>query len=95
MAEYIEREVLKSIFDAKSDMATGMPKVCFASVAKMIDKLPAADVAEVKHGEWKYQPATQTLNPHFYCSNCKAIYFEHYVYNKFTYCPNCGAKMKG
>ena len=97
MKEYIDKETAKSIFDAKSDMATGTPKVCFAAAAKMIDKLPAADVVEVVHGEWK-----ETECPYgdmiYTCSVCG----EDWVTidgtpaeNFMNYCPRCGAKMDG
>lgn len=52
---------------------------------KQIDELPTADVAEVRHGEWKIQGL---CNPK--CSLCK-----QYGYAKDRYCPNCGAKMDG
>lgn len=45
--EYIERGTLIGILDAKSEMAMGTPKAVFASVSKMVELLPAADVVEV------------------------------------------------
>lgn len=52
--------------------------------ARDIESIPAADVEEVRHGEWlednKWQP----------CSEC------HKRGKKsWKYCPNCGAKMDG
>ena len=44
MAEYIERDVLLSIFNAKADMAVGTPKEVFFSVVKMVNLLPAAKI---------------------------------------------------
>jgi hypothetical protein len=38
---------LIGILDAKSEMAMGTPKAVFASVSKMVELLPAADVVEV------------------------------------------------
>lgn len=62
------------------------------------DRVPAADVAEVKHGEWI------DMGDFILCSLCGATWlkeFESY-YGKATrlcvrtnYCPNCGAKMDG
>lgn len=56
-----------------------------------------ADVAEVRHGEWKIEEYKNHLN--VVCSNCNK---EFYVYNqgqyridRSNYCPNCGAKMEG
>ena len=42
--EYIKKETLISIFNAKADMALGSPKHFFLSMAEMVRKLPAADV---------------------------------------------------
>jgi hypothetical protein len=47
MAEYIEREALVRILNAKAEMACGTPKDVFYSVSRMVELLPAADVAEV------------------------------------------------
>ncbi len=47
MDEYINKQVLIRMFNAKSDMALGTPKVVFGAAAKMVEKLPAADVVSV------------------------------------------------
>lgn len=47
MDEYISKQVLIGILDAKADMALGTPKVVFGAAAKMVEKLPAADVVSV------------------------------------------------
>ena len=53
-----------------------------------IDKIPAADVAQVVHGHWIRQDESFTRfkcsNPKCGIENCNG--FENY-------CPNCGAKM--
>lgn len=46
MKEYIEHQAAISILNAKSDMALGTPKQCFAAAAAMLEKLPAADAIE-------------------------------------------------
>ena len=45
MARFIDADALIRILNAKADMAMGTAKVVFFSVAKMVDYLPAADVA--------------------------------------------------
>jgi len=45
--------------------------------------IPAADVVEVKRGEWV------TTAPHPYCSEC---FVE--CRDKTPHCPNCGADMR-
>ena len=103
MAEYIKKDAIIDIFNAKADMSIGTPKAIFFAAAKMIEKFPTADVAEVRHGK----NVTQ-INPvdEFICSDCgfrcgdysEIIYVEDgdYEYSRecvFNYCPNCGAKM--
>ena len=58
-----------------------------ASVKRVLIQAPAADVVEVKHGEWLYSRVHNILH----CSECGEIpdCFEP------PYCPNCGAKMDG
>ena len=66
----------------------------------IIDRFPAADVAEVKRGEWKKVKYNAHCSCgrsygtyHFECSACGRIaYAQPYGLN---FCPNCGAKMKG
>ena len=65
--EYIERGALVSILYAKSDMAMGTPKAVFASVAKMVELLPAADVVSkgvYEQVQWERDMAMQQLEEH-------------------------------
>ena len=48
----------------------------------ILEKLPAADVAPMRHGRWV------TTAPHPYCSLC---FVE--CRDKTNYCPNCGCRM--
>lgn len=88
--EYIERGALIGILDAKSEMAMGTPKAVFASVSKMVELLPAADVVEVRHGEWvaKDLIVRSPFARNHYCSVCQYEPIE-----TKSYCPECGAKM--
>ena len=94
MAEYIEREAAKDKF---SDL---LP--IGRSIRDTLDEVPAADVVEVRHGEWKTAKAIVGVNPATLdfeigdadrCSLC-GVDFEA-VRPKYKYCPNCGAKMDG
>ncbi len=49
-----------------------------------IDKLPTADVVEVKHGEWD-------INGEF----CQCSVCDNFAGYDYDYCPYCGAKMDG
>ena len=106
MAEYIEREALlkhahigmtrvsdtewqKGYWDGVDDMA------------EYIREQPAADVAEVKHGEWIYHECVLsyngTISGHS-CSVCRAFVHEETFDNDTfyeKYCGNCGARMDG
>lgn len=54
-----------------------------------ISSAPAADVQEVKHGEW-----IMTCNgDYYYCSEC--LNYKKPIDREFFYCPHCGAKMDG
>lgn len=54
-----------------------------------IDKEPAADVAEVRHGHWNTINQITTGLPWKYrCSDCGCP--QEYTHNYF---PNCGARM--
>ena len=66
----------------------------------IIERQPAADVAEVRHGRW----VQSDLDKDFVtCSECKRMKLQNRMaWNLNTaehwglhYCPNCGAKMKG
>ena len=104
MAEYIKRENVLAEIDefVKQNIAHGFPVDVFdiEMMKKMVEKLPAADVAPVVHGKW--------LNFYndFSCAECDrcGTTFEvtdnesdEFLWNEFklsyNYCPNCGAKM--
>lgn len=56
---------------------------------------PAADVQEIKHGEWKlcYEDWRRQIAG----DECSACGFQHYgtCISHYHYFPNCGAKMDG
>lgn len=95
MAEYIEREAAKQFL--AQDYAY--------AAAKLLDYIPAADVAPVRHGEW-FDIYENKYSNHFYaCSVCggKALYdfevdelgHERAVQVLSLGCPHCLAKMDG
>lgn len=75
MPEYIEREDVREMMRMEFDDN-------YADEA--VDRLPAADVAPVRHGRWSFDGE---------CSECG----EFDVQDPFgsAYCPHCGAKMDG
>lgn len=89
MAEYIDRdEVIAWIWKQK--------RLSKGYTVMVIQDLPAADVAPVVHGRWKY-------NTDFYvwrCSECgenphKGTGVVVVEENLPAYCPHCGARMDG
>lgn len=81
--EYIEREA--AIEELKR--RDFLPVI----VKHAIEAVPAADVAPVRYGRWRYFPSVQRGELGKYqCSECK-----HFVKNGSdrNYCPNCGAVM--
>lgn len=85
MSEYIEREAATRtalISDCEDVSLNDVIKVT-EEVAEAIKKIPAADVAPVRRGEWEdgYRVV--------FCSVCG----EQSEW-RTPYCPMCGAKMK-
>ena len=92
MAEYIEREYA---VDAAVDVYYNTPDVnlsCEKFEAAIL-KIPAADVAPVRHGCWERVIPSKSAakwSTKVSCSNCHSAGYTHH-----RYCPNCGAKMDG
>lgn len=71
----------------------------YAAAFAEIRKLPAADVAEVVHGEWMRSDDDWNSLTTIQCSICG----EEWCFEtdddvsllNYKYCPNCGAKMDG
>ena len=89
--EYIEREAaIEAIMSEPPDAHYPQWYV------DKIKSIPAADVAEVRHGKW-IQPHWKNSN---YCCNCSECGREamhaDYQWDKngiYPLCSNCGAKM--
>lgn len=90
--EYIERE---SAYKACEAYFSG---VCVYDVSasevindfeNVIDAVPTADVAPVRHGQWVKEKKDGLI--HWHCSACRECYFLEEPNAK--YCPNCGAKL--
>ena len=81
MAEYVKREYA---VDAALDVYYDTPDIDLSGekFEDAILKIPAADVAPVRHGRWLLDGS---------CSECLA----NPLTTHKKYCPNCGAKMDG
>lgn len=80
MAEYIDRdEVIAWIWKQK--------RLSKGYTVMVIQDLPAADVAPVRHGRWIDNGIQGSM-----LSGCSVCGFTCGAYT-FKYCPNCGARM--
>lgn len=80
MPRYVDADSAKEIYLSKS-------------AGEQLDRVPTADVQEVKHGKWEYNE-----NGCISCSECKTSFaFRDEIWFKSDnkYCRNCGAKMDG
>ena len=77
------------------DVYEGDEKYCRGIVFSTADvRLPAADVAPVRHGHWKEEEGWSPDDYYYTCSVCG----EDYVTidgrtPDYNFCPHCGAKM--
>lgn len=65
-------------------------------IVERIKTIPAADVAEVKHGRWIYAGIRGRF-PVCKCSACGNVENADWAVlgDNVNYCPNCGAVMDG
>lgn len=91
MDEYIERERARNEFALYFQDSKKLVDECDS----LICMLPAADVVEVRHGEW-VEGAEHFTNG-FYeaeCSECgNYIRWNEGNSGEWNFCPNCGCKM--
>lgn len=99
MDEYIDRD---AAFDAITDLAGKAPtRSAYEAVwksARVLKKIPAANVAPVVHGRWddsgRYTFPSGDVAVR--CTNCGCALTEsEYHLNNWNYCPVCGDKMDG
>lgn len=91
MEEYISKKKAIALIEARAEMGLGTPKQVFFAAAKMLEKIPAADVRPVIYAHWTTDHPDKR-NKEWHCSNCK---FEPQVFENTNLCPNCGAVMDG
>ena len=87
MKEYIERAVVKDEILSWAVCINHPELLSKEDTIYLIDSLPAADVAEVRHGRWvrdTWPSGTHKL----ICSECR-----EWSGKKSRYCPSCGAHM--
>ena len=105
--EYISREALRDVIEstnwyhAASCGKLGLGAPCeeiavykATDIYKAVDSVPAADVVEVRHGEWAESCSHGVW--HYDCPFCGDGYATKERQEKpENYCSNCGARMDG
>ena len=56
-----------------------------------ITRIPAADVAEVRHGRWERVSTASGIISRVRCSVCAGT--QPLTFENMPYCPTCGARM--
>ena len=99
MTKYIELEALKNRFakrlvwlkkDIHDEYSLGLHDGCEYDT-KLIDEIPTADVAPVRHGEWEIVVGSNGKE-YMVCTCCRV---SQDLTGVFTYCPNCGCRIDG
>ena len=107
MSDYISREAaIEKMREAGcTDCCGSSDGLCgfcdFENAVRLVKSLPAADVAEARHGRWEHKKNDYSVA---WCSKCKGLfdttwhgktakeYFAQFA-EAYRYCPRCGAKM--
>ena len=97
MKEYIERAEALDICQKEYEDRLRMADYCGDTVAwdigGTIKGIPAADVAEVRHGRWEQHLQSSKVAPVYTCSLCK-LNVSGFEKRWIKYCPYCGARME-
>ena len=102
MADYIEKEAAKEAILSWAVCINHPELLSTDDAMHCIDTLPAADVAEVRHGRWERVKNPQwPVYSHDKCSVCgwwntkNALCYDagRKPGHSLNFCPNCGAKM--
>jgi hypothetical protein len=69
----------------------------FMQCETAIEKLPAADVVPVRHGQWIVSRTDYGWNSAEFPTHCKCSLCGREIpyQDQDNYCPNCGAEMDG
>ena len=91
--EYIEREAYYRQIDNLSKGKHGVYCAAINDCMNTLDEQPAADVVEVRHGEWIHTDRAMSWRGKDECSECHYHTADRIDLSYFNYCPSCGAKM--
>lgn len=94
MAEYIDKhEAYLLLKDLEAAYIYPPVKEAYATAARRVDEIKAADVQPVRSGKWLHSKENYGF---IVCSQCghEAYWDTDYGQQLFDYCPYCGARMK-
>ena len=83
MKEYIERAAALDVVKRTSGD--------YVAAWSEIAHIPAADVAEVRHGRWERVSTASGIISRVRCSVCAGT--QPLTFENMPYCPTCGARM--
>lgn len=89
--EYIERDCLIDMI-AERNRNTCNGKMSCIQMKRMVESIPAADVAPVRHGRWEWRGPCHDNNGKYWAT-CNACKKRQRLGDYERFCPNCGAKM--
>lgn len=96
MKEYIERavavqelEVLRQEYEMHDDCDELVARRC----RDALSAVPAADVAEVRHGRWEFLGPNRLIKSCM-CGTCSVCHVRSVYIVNTAICPNCGARME-
>ena len=93
--EYIEKAAVENMLETAQLISDG--EYCgYCTEDVSLNSIPAADVAEVRHGRWDASDRYKFLDGStcIRCTECgAALHLEEYQKYHWHYCPNCGARM--
>lgn len=93
MAEFIERALaVKSVSRMRKPENSVAQNRMLSIIQMDMLKLPAADVAPVVHGRWKFLGPNRLIKECM-CGTCSACKVRSKYIVNTALCPNCGAKM--
>ena len=97
MERYINADKLKDEYYELYHHGTTAVKRVLPVFVDLLDNVPTADVAEVKHGYWKWERKIEAqAQNRLYCSVCdNECLSKNNYYVKSNFCPHCGVKMDG
>lgn len=95
--QYIERETAKSELLSWAACMNHPEYLMRDDALHVIDSIPAADVAPVRHGRWIEPKRLYYGAKQYECSICYSDTFwkKHSITEKYPHCPNCGVRMDG